>query len=143
MRKAQQNPAIQHMKNLLKGLTVAWFAATIVHMLGAGLVSGGYIPEKSTDYISVISLIFSAMTGAWIVKKRTETYTWLWCMIFGLVYFISLLCVGILLFEGQHSGVLVTLLITEGGSTAAALVNIGKKNRIHVRRKPYALRGFV
>lgn len=134
---------MKHIKNMLGGLTIAWLTTMLVCMIGAGLLAAGQLKESNSGYISLLSLLLSTMMGAWIVKKKTETYSWVWCLIYGIAYYMSLLCAGTLLFEGELSGGLVTALIIVGSCAAGALVGNGKKKHSILRRKAYKPRSFV
>lgn len=134
---------MKHIKNMLAGLTIAWLTAMLMCMIGGGFLAAGQLKESNSGYVSLLSLLLSTMIGAWIVKKKTETYSWVWCLIFGIVYYMSLLCAGTLLFEGELSGGLVTVLITVGSCAAGALVGNGKKKHSNLRRKAYKRHGFV
>ena len=143
MNTKQIHPVMKTIKNLLIACMISWIAVIILNMIGAVMIVADQIKQSQAGYISWISLLLSTIIGAWNIKKKSETKPWLWCLIFGFVYYLSLLCAGILLFEGQLTGGFVTLLITIGSSAAVIVTGNRRKKHSISRKKGYKTRAFV
>ena len=79
-------------------------------------------------------LLTSAIIGSWIAMKKAKHKRIQISLLTGTGYYLSLLAVTALFFDGQYTAMGVTALLILGGSLAAAVAEEGssrKRNNAH------------
>lgn len=122
--------------NLPRGITVGLIVSMISTLIGAAiaawLLASEKVGEGSVGYIVLILLLISgflgAMTSCNIIKQKRLPA----CIISGGVYFLCLLGINALLFQGTYSGVGESALVILAGVLSAAL--LGLKNDKKMKR---------
>lgn len=105
---------------VLTGSIVSVMSALAGAALVAKLVDGEWLQEDAIGYAVPLLLILSSYLGCRICAARCGK-KWMGCLLTALLYVVLLVSVNALLFDGQYSGVGVTLLTVTGGAGMAML----------------------
>ncbi len=111
------------------GLIVGWIITIVLTLAMATIISSGNDKEYLIGTSSIIAVILSSVVSAILVSKRTEHNKMIFALISGLVYFISLLCVNALFYDGTFTGVGYYALLILGASISVGLICSHKPNR--------------
>ena len=111
------------------GLIVGWIITILLALAMATIISSGNDKEYLIGTSSIIAVILSSVVSAILVSKRTEHNKMIFALISGIVYFISLLCVNALFYDGTFTGVGYYALLILGASISVGLICSRKPNR--------------
>lgn len=128
---------------MLKGLALAWITALIICAISAVMLASGTLSEEMMTYTALLALLLSALLGSLLAIGKEGTERLLWGSVFGIVYWTSLFCFGILLFEEATSGLAVTGLVIMGGSLTASLLKMPSKGGGRYGKFKYKRGAFV
>lgn len=128
---------------MLKGLVAAWIAALIMCAISAVMLASGTLSEEMMTYTALLALLLSALLGSFMAIGKEESGRMLLGSAFGIVYWTSLFCFGILLFEEATSGLAVTGLVIMGGSLTASLLKMPSKGGRRHGKFKYKRGAFV
>ena len=123
------------------GLGVGLLVAVVVTLTGAAftawLIASEKIGEGNADYAAMVILgvaaALGALSAAWLVKKQRLQVS----ILSGLCYYVTLLGMTALFFEGQYQGMGVTAIIVLAVCAIIAFLptkdsqNRGKRKRIY------------
>lgn len=125
------------------GVLISWIVAIGICMIGAAMITAGTIGESAGGYCSMLAILIGSMLGGLFTIKREEGKALLQSLLQGGLFYISLLCVGVLLFEGALHGAGVTGMLAICGNIAALLLK-GKEKRQSIRvRRRFKRNAFV
>ena len=121
------------------GLALAWFISIIGVGVTALLIHSEAIPENGMGYGIVITLIVACIIGALFSVSKIQRLRLQMAMLFGVVYYLSLLGTNALFFGGQYSGMGVTALVVFGACSAVAFMGLsgGKTRKFNGLKKVY------
>ena len=109
-------------------------------MVAAKMIDMGAMQHNSIGYAVLAILFLSSFLGAMIAAEKTKRQLIMVCALSGTAYFLILLGVTALFFDGQYEAVGVTALVVLGGSVLAAM-NAVRPKRGGGRRKIEKLNG--
>ena len=127
MNKQNTNTAIHILIAAAMGASVAMILTLIICVIGASMISTDRAGEGSVGIISVIALIQSSVTGAFVSFKKIRQHRILACLRAGTVYFLTLLACNALFFDGQYQAITTTALVILGGSGCMMLLSLRNK----------------
>ena len=111
---------------VLTGLGVALLGA----MLGAFLISGGKMGEDAVDLMALTVTGVAAMAGAWLAVMVAKEKRMQVCLLTGLGFYLALLSLTALFFEGQYQGLgLSAILIGLCSGVVGLLSAKGRKSK--------------
>lgn len=129
-----------NINKVVKGIGVSLLASLLITIagaaIGAWLLSSEKIAMENARFITVVFLLLSSIIGALfavsiINEKRVPV-----CIISGAAYFLLMLAITALFFEGTYSGVGESGMVIFAGVFAVALLGLkGEKRTIKRRRK--------
>ena len=129
-------------RSIPAGLGIGILVSIAITILSAAaiawLVASEKIGEGSMDFLSGVIHVAAAALGAWIASALTKKMRLQVCLLTGLGYYLALLGVTALLFEGQYSGMGVTALLIAVGCVSIAL--LPTKNASLFKKKKHAYR---
>ena len=97
--------------------TMVSLAATLAGCaILAKLLDGGFLGEESIGYGVAAIVIFSTWLGAMTAIRKQRGERMLTALAVGLVYFLILLLMNLVIYNGEYAGVPVTALLIFGGS---------------------------
>ena len=112
------------------GLLVSIVITLAGSALTAYLIHSESVPEEGMGYGIILTLLLSAIAGAWISTGKIQRLRMQMCILSGLCYYLTLLSMTALFFGGQYNGMGITALVVLGGcSTVAILGASGGKRR--------------
>ena len=123
-----------------KGIGIGWGTSIAITILGAAVSSWLLVCEKigesNLGYVIAILLLVSSAVGALVASSVIRQKRILVCLISGSMYFLSMLGINALFFQGVYSGVGESALLILGGSFSVALLglNNGKKPKRKKRK---------
>lgn len=121
------------------GLAMGLAASLGITLVGsailAWLVGSEKLGQGSIGYGSLVILLLASVLGAVTAFGKIRHRRMLVCVLSGVLYYGSLLCVTALFFGGQYQGMGVTALVVLGGCLCVALLGLGGG-----RRKKYGKR---
>ena len=122
------------------GIAMSVAITALVSVVTAVLVTGGKWTEEQAIYGSVAALLLSGFSGSMLAAGMAGEKRMVVCLLHGVLYFLMLLCITALVFDGAYENLWGTLIIVLGSSTAAGLVGI-KKHSVGFRgvRKHYKI----
>ena len=106
---------------LITGLCAGLLTTTAGCGLTAWLLHAERLSENSIGYMSLLILLLSAFTGASVTWKRIRHRKLFVCMLAGVLYYGTLLCITGLFFGGQFQGMGVTAAAVLAGTLLAAI----------------------
>lgn len=99
----------------------------------AAMVDREMMNRSWMNYLAALILVLSAFTGSLTAGGGAER--WIGQAVVGAAYWLILLAINALAYEGNLSGAGATALAILGGSGAAMLLGRGGKRRSHSRRR--------
>lgn len=121
---------------LAMGLGISLGATMLGCAVLAWLISQETVPQSGIGYGSVVILLVSSLLGAGVACGRIKRRRMLVCVLSGVCYFASLICITALFFGGQYQGMGVTALVILAGSLCIGLLGLrGDGSRGRHRRK--------
>jgi putative membrane protein (TIGR04086 family) len=115
--------------NIGVGLIIGWIITIVVTLAMATIISSGKDKEYLIGTSSIIAVILSSVVSAILVSKHAERNKMIYALISGIVYFVSLLCVNALFYNGTFTGVGYYALLILGASVSVGLICSRKSNR--------------
>lgn len=121
------------------GTAVSIAAALIGAAIIAILIESGSISPGAIRYGVMIMLLASSLAGAIAASTCFTSKRMIVCVIASICFFVTLLCVTAMFFDGTFTGIPATALLVIGGGIIAGLIPAGhgKKQKTHIRRKRY------
>ena len=123
------------------GLAIGSLSSLVVTLAGAmiiaALLNAEKIGEGSVGPLTMIVHGLSAITGAWIVMTLVNKLRLQVCILTGACYYLILLGMTALFFDGQYSGLGLTALIVLTGSALVAFLPSKKPTRRNKGFKAY------
>ena len=123
-------------KAIAIGTIVGVITTLILSSLGAYAMDAEIIGEGSYSYISVVTLFISSVAGALMSigiskKKRLPI-----CLLVGVAYFLSLVSITALFYNGAYKGIGETMLVIAAGVISVGLLGLraGNKAKNKIRR---------
>ena len=108
------------------GVALGMGTALLVTLAGAGvlawLIAGERLAESTMGYGCAAVLLLSSAAGAWTASALVGHQRMAVCLLAGLGYYLLLLGMTALLFDGRYQGLGVTALVVLGGSLGVLLV---------------------
>jgi len=117
------------------GVLAAVVWTWVTAMITAKMIEIESIDESMIGYCSMGILLTSGMIGSWIAYKKAKHHRIQVSALTAAGYYLSLLAITALFFDGQYTGMGVTALLIAGGSMAYAL--LGSGNRGSRNKKTY------
>ena len=124
---------------LVAGAIVSMVVTVIICGLGAWMIASELMPQEQIGYCSIAALLLSTILGSITAMERVKRKKLMVGLMNGGIYYILLVVVTILFFDGKFQGMGVTLTVVLIGSLAAVLVENRKpkqrsgKQRIKIR----------
>lgn len=126
-------------KSMPAGLAMGWVAQMLVTaaacLLLAMLILNGRAGWEAVGYGVMIILLLSSYLGAAISCKRIERRKLLVCGLSAIIYFLTLVAMVILLFDGRFDAVWAPAMLIAGGAMAAALMHCREPQEKGRRRR--------
>ncbi len=125
------------------GIGIAVAVSTVITILGAALcaslISQEVIGPEKTGLVSTVILVLSAAAGAITAMRLIGRLRMQMCLAAGGCYYLLLLSMTALFFEGQYEGLLPTAIAVLAGSGAVAILStvIQKKGGIAGKKMRY------
>ena len=108
--------------SILKGLALGWLVTITGVMIIAFLVHGENMKETGIQPAAVIIMMLAAFVTATFAGRKGNEKKLLICLAAGAVYYLSLLGINALFFDGKYRGLLGAFLTIGGCSLVAALL---------------------
>lgn len=118
---------------LLAGLIITFSGAALMAFLIAGGTAGESSAEIAASVIQLLSAAIGALTAVGCIRKMRLQI----CLLTGLTYYLVLLGITALFFEGSYDGMLISALMVLIGSAGVAFVPSKKAGTGKKRRKGY------
>lgn len=118
------------LRGVLMGITAAFVITVVCIVISAWLIDSEIIKEKYLDYCVMVAVLISPFVGTWIAVRKVKQKSLLICAIAGASYYVLLLMINILFYEGRFAGMIETGLLALGGSMCVFLCGF------RVKRKP-------
>lgn len=117
---------------LMSGLIVTIIGALIT----AWLIQGQVIGEDTTGLVAMVIILLSAAVAAAVTAGKGTNARLLMCFAGGGVYFLALLCIAAMVFDGIRGGVIPSACITAAGSILVYLLGMksGRNRKYRVPR---------
>jgi putative membrane protein (TIGR04086 family) len=109
---------------LLTGIIVTLVGSMVI----ASLIAAEKMEMRQMFYGVAVVVLLSAFVGSLAAAALAGEKRLLICAISGCVYFVTMLCVSALVFDGIYENVWSTGLLILAGSMAAGFVGIRRKN---------------
>lgn len=106
-------------KKVLFGVCVSVVVTMVLTGVFAGLVSGQFMEEHLLSYVALGIIMLSSFLGAGIAGGRGQVINQL---AIGVLYWVVLLGINAMMFDGNLSGMVPTLIAIFGGCAVALLV---------------------
>lgn len=110
---------------LLTGMVISFVTIMVI----STLIAGEKLEQQQAIYGSFVALLLGSFGGAWIAARIAEEKQMLVSIISGGIYFLVLMCITALFFEGMYENIWSTALLILGSSAAAGFAGIRKNNR--------------
>ena len=104
------------------GFVFAWVIMIVMGAVTAFMIAGERIPEDFLDPAAVIVLCVSSFVSAMAAGGAAEGKRMFVCVLSGGIYYLSLICCNILLFNGCFHGLLGAALTIIGCCVIAGLI---------------------
>ncbi len=121
------------------GAAVSLEATLIISAIVAMLIASGKLSPQVTDYAVMIMIMASSLVGTLVSTSRVKSKKLIISVMTAAVYFIVLLCITALLFDGMYQGIPATAMVVFGGGLINVLLPAGRNNhaRGYIRNKRY------
>ena len=138
---AKKHKSTQKASSIPAGLGLAVICSMIVTLLGAMisayLVGAETISQDSMKVASIVVIVISGAVGALVALNRIKRMRMQMCLLSGICYYIVLLSITGLFFDGQYNGLGMNGIAILCGCGGVAVLSILTKNRGKThRRKP-------
>lgn len=122
---------------IFAGLITALLITILLAAVTAVLIAGEKIGEDKALFSSAASLLLSAAFGGICAANVAGERKMIVCLIHGAVYYVTLLCVTAMFFEGRYENIWITGLLVLGASVSVGLLVMRGRKRTF---KPHKIR---
>ena len=119
------------------GATVSLVITLIAAAIVAALIESGKISSRGMGFAVMIILMVSSLAGSLIASKRSATKKMIISVLSAACYFVALLCITALFFDGAYKGIPATALVVGAGGIAAGLIPIKQGSRGKIRKRKW------
>ena len=123
------------------GLAIGVGLSIVITLSGAAIVAALLASEKvgegATNSLSMIIQMLASIAGAWCSYGIAKKMRLQICLLSGVCYFLILLGMTALLFEGQYTGVWLSGLIILMGSAVVAFFPTNNTRKRNFSKKSY------
>ena len=135
LKKRGRTPGIP--AGIFAGLITALLITILLAAVTAVLIAGEKIGEDKALFGSAASLLLSAALGGICAANVAGERKMIVCLIHGAVYYVTLLCMTAMFFEGRYENIWITGLLVLGASISVGLLGIQGRKRSY---KPHKIR---
>lgn len=114
---------------LLKALVLSLVTMLIGAAISAWLILGETVGQGSVGYLAMASMVLGCVAGVIYAASCVADKKWMLCGAAGGIYFVALICINALLFDGVYHGLGAALLLVMGVSLAVSFVMMRKGSR--------------
>lgn len=125
------------------GVGVCMVIMLIGITISAALIVSNRISVASQEYCIMIIALISSFLGAATALKGAEGIKLILSSLIAMVYFLILLAITAVLFEGQYQGIGVTALLILCGTTVGSFLGTKDKKRVISRKSKMKHRQFI
>ena len=111
------------------GIMLAWVVTLVLGMATAFFIAGERVTESFADVAAVIILCVATFASAFIAGRLAGRKQMIISLICGTGYFLSLICVQVLVFEGEMSGLLGAALTITGCALISGFLQTRQKKQ--------------
>lgn len=122
---------------IFAGLITALLITILLTAVTAVLIAGEKVGEDKALLGSAASLLLSAALGGICAANVAGERKMIVCLIHGAAYYVTLLCVTAMFFEGRYENILTTGLLILGASVSVGLLGMRGRKRTF---KPHKIR---
>lgn len=120
--------------NAIVGAVISMVVTLALTAVGATLVVSEVVAVTRVKYYVILVLLASAMIGTAASAKKSDRKLYIG-LIAGVLYFLLLLSVTAVFFEGQYHGIGVSVITVISGCVAAVLLGFREGKRVNKRRR--------
>ena len=134
----KQNKAIRSMplgRSLALGATMSMVVTLIFAAVFAAMISAGVIGENMTGYISNGILLLAAVIGSLTGVGKLQEKKLYWSLGIAVIYFLLLLAMTALFFDGRYDRITVTSFVLFLGAIGGAILGKGKGSGSNLRKR--------
>ena len=117
------------------GLGCCVLTTAILTVIAAYFISGEILAEQNLSYCAMAILFVSSLSGAWMSVKYAKEKRIITGMVTGAVYYLCLIAVTALFFEGRYQGLSETALLIFGGVGIVILMGLRPQKQTYSRRR--------
>lgn len=133
--KKEKHSSGNNTKRIVTGWTTAFATLMIFTAVTAMLIDNNTIKENGTRYATALIVLMSSLAGSLTASGKLSNRNIKSSLMFAGAYWLSLLAVTALLFEGRYNGIAVTLLLILAGSLLPVILCKKKYNRPYSVKK--------
>jgi putative membrane protein (TIGR04086 family) len=122
---------------IFAGVITALLITILLAAVTAVLIAGEKIGEDKALFGSAASLLLGAAFGGICAANVAGERKMIICLIHGAVYYVTLLCVTAVFFEGRYENIWITGLLVLGASISVGLLVMRGRKRTY---KPHKIR---
>jgi putative membrane protein (TIGR04086 family) len=122
---------------IFAGLITALLNTILLAAVTAVLIAGEKIGEDKALLGSAASLLLGAAFGGICAANVAGERKMVVCLIYGAVYYVTLLCMTAMFFEGRYENIWITGLLVLGASISVGLLVMRGRKRTY---KPHKIR---
>ena len=123
------------------GLAIGAGLSIVITLGGAAIIAALLASEKigegAVDYLALMNQALASIAGAWCSYGIAKKMRLQVCLLSGVCYFLSLLGMTALLFEGQYTGVWLSALIILAGCALVAFFPTNNTRKRNYTKKAY------
>ncbi len=108
---------------------IAWVITIVFGAIVTFMVSGERVPLDFVDLAAVIILCVSSFVCAMVAGGMIDQKRMIGCVASGAVYYLSLICINLLFFEGCFQGLLGAALTIMGSCVLAGFIQTRQKTQ--------------
>lgn len=141
MKKRATEQAIKSLPGSIAiGTVASIITSLVIAVILTMLIEHDKLSPEMMNYGVMLLLMLSAVVGAMIARIRYSSRIMIVCIITAVCYWISLLCVTALFFDGSYSGVPATALVIIAGGIIAGCAPTGQRKsaKKRIRKKRYS-----
>ncbi|HIU74488.1 MAG TPA: TIGR04086 family membrane protein [Candidatus Pelethocola excrementipullorum] len=122
----QTQPVVQKILRVVKALLAAYILTAFCLVILAFLLLKLDLSEANVNVGIIVTYLLSCFLGGFILGKTMEKRKFIWGMALGAVYFLIVLVISTIAFQGNPSAwthVATTFLLCMGGGMAGGMVS--------------------
>ena len=134
----KQNKAIRSVlvgRSLALGVVMSMVVTLICAAAFAAMISAGVIGENMVGYISNGILLLAAVIGSLTGVGKLQEKKLYWCLGIAVIYFLLLLAMTALFFDGRYDRITVTSFVLFLGAIGGAILGKGKGSGSNLRKR--------